>query len=223
MNAYYKKYSLPGSKNTRMITCDNIEDVALKAYTIATNRNAHIWLNLTNGIECADALRGLGISYSYCRFRSCSFEQGNYGAAIDSMPDDMLMGLALGQQQVIIDFGADKICSRAMYQGIPIASRILSEKWGFNVDEKMWTFSRRGCPIMIDREFAKKAMVLNKRQERRIAYFRKYVGNWVDSINLTAICAPTKNDGSYDFYVGIVQDNAQADIDTLICGLKGNG
>ena len=136
---------------------------------------------------------------------STYFEHKDWGAAIDAMPDDMLMRLALGQQQVIVDFGANKPCSRAMRQGIPIAVRMISHAWELDTDEHMWVFNRRGEPSRCSDEFTREAMRLNKKQKSRLAYFGKYLDT--DTVNITMVCAPTKHDGDYDYYVDTVMQN----------------
>lgn len=194
--------ALPGSTGCVMYTFDNdksnvMPNVAKTLYNIG----GKVWLNLTNGLEAAKQLDDRMIPYDFCRFRSCSFEQKNWGDAIDSMPDDMLMRLALGQNQVIIDYGANRACSRAMRQGIPIAIRMLSLVWGFTVDKYMWIFSRNGTPVRCDDSLACIAMRLNKKQKSRIKYFGKYVSDKTQGINIAMLCAPTTHDGDYDYHI----------------------
>lgn len=199
---------LPGNESCSMMTFngDNIHDciaASIKANNIMND--SKVWINLTNGLEIVPYLKNEDVQFDMCRFASTYFEHKDWGAAIDAMPDDMLMRLALGQQQVIVDFGANKPCSRAMRQGIPIAVRMISHAWELDTDEHMWVFNRCGEPSRCSDEFAREAMRLNKKQKSRLAYFGKYLDT--DTVNITMVCAPTKHDGDYDYYVDTVMQN----------------
>lgn len=197
--------ALPGSNSCIMGIIDNDSNtyklMTQLADVFCKDNKAKIWLNLTNGLELAPHLATNYIPFDVCRFRSCSFERGYWGAAIDSMSDDMLMRLALGQRQVIVDFGANKMCSRAMRQGIPIAVRMLSNAWGLDMDEHMWMFDKNGKAMQCDDDFTRYAMRLDKKQRRRLEYFSKYLKT--DTINITMLCSSTVHDGDYDYYTGI--------------------
>lgn len=201
--------ALPGSNSCTMNIIDNDKNMYKLMTAVAggfvKENNSKIWLNLTNGLELAPHLIANDIPFDVCRFRSCSFERADWGAAIDSMPDDMLMRLAQGQRQIIIDFGANRPCSRAMRQGIPIAVRMLSNAWGLDMDEHMWMFDRSGMAMQCDDDFARCAMSLNKKQRRRLEYFRKYLNT--DSINITLLCSSTVHDGDYNYYVDVAMNN----------------
>ena len=192
---------LPGSESCIMHIFDN--NSAYKFMTqFAKDDRAKVWLNLTNGLELAPHLVTNHIPFDFCRFRSCDFERANWGAAIDSMSDDMLMRLAMGQRQIIIDFGANRPCSRAMRQGIPIAVRMLSNAWGLDMDEHMWMFDRKGKAMQCDDDFTRNAMRLDKKQRRRLEYFGKYLNT--DSIRISMLCSSTVHDGDYNYYTEIV-------------------
>lgn len=189
-----------GDTTCIMHVCKDVIEVAEVAAIMFDTYDSKVWLNLTNGIEAAPYLESIYMPYDFCRFKSCSFEQGRWEDAVSSMPDDMLMRLALGQRQTIIDFGANKACSRAMYQGVPIALRRIALSWGFNVDDKMWIFNRSGKPIQCDRCFAKNSMIIDKKQHARLKYFSKYVTDNTKPLTIDLICAPTVHDGDYGFY-----------------------
>ena len=160
-----------------------------------------VWLNLTNGLEAAPELNKLHIPYHFCRFRSTSLEQKRWSEMLDAMPDDILMNIAKGTRQVIVDFGANKTCSRAMRQGIPIVTRMISLEWGFQTDSHLWMFGRNGKPMCCDEDFTRYVMRLNKKQKARLKYFKRFVAKDVDGVNLITMCAPTCNDGDYGYYV----------------------
>lgn len=190
-----------GDTACTMYILENAVDIATMAASMYDVDNAKIWLNLTNGIEIAPWLDKLHVPYDFCRFRSCSFEQKRWGDAIDSIPDDMLVRLALGQKQVIVDFGANKPCSRAMRQGIPIALRRIALSWGFDINKHMFMFSRNGKLIQCDDDFTKCAMNIDKRQRARLDYFGKYINDNTKLLAIDMLCAPTSHDGDYDYYI----------------------
>lgn len=191
-----------------MDTFKRASDAAQEAEIMYDIYDAKIWLNLTNGIEAAPFLDKLKVPYDFCRFRSCSFEQKRWMDAIDSMPDDMLMRLAIGQKQVIIDFGANKPCPRAMRQGIPIAIRRLAISWELcdDMDEHLYMFSRNGKVMQCDKDFTKHTMSINKQQRNRINYFGKYANKDTGIVDITMLCAPTAYDGDYNHHVGIASN-----------------
>lgn len=207
MGTTFTMNNLPGNESCNIITFDgdNLYDgMAFFIKCFYEDFGAKVWINLTNGLEIVPYLKEHDIRFDMCRFASTYFEHKNWGAAIDSMPDDMLMGLALGQKQIIIDFGANKMCSRAMRQGIPIAVRMISHAWGLDTDEHMWIFNRNGEPSRCSDDFAREAMRLNKKQKNRLAYFSKYLNT--NELGITMVCAPTKHDGDYDYYIRQIGD-----------------
>lgn len=198
---------LPGNCECIMHTfCNRHEESKTELAKHMYDDGSKIWLNLTNGLEAAKSFDDNGIPYDFCRFRSSSFEQKNWSDAIDSMPDDMLMRLALGQQQVIVDYGANKECPRSMYQGIPIAVRMMSLAWGLNTDKNMWIFNRHGAAIRVSDDFAKAAMQLDKKQRNRLKYFKRYVD--ADEIKIAMLCSSTEHDGDYKYYSSCIKESA---------------
>lgn len=164
------------------------------------------WVNLTNGIDAVGYLDEFGCPYNFCRFQSTSFEQRDWGAAIDSMPDDMLVSLAVGKPQTIIDFGANKNCPRAMRQGIPIAADILAHAWGIETDDKLRIFSRNGKNIVTVDDDTRNDILrgMTKRQRSRLNYFKKYI--CTDKIEFNLLCGKTTHDNDYDFHVDMLHN-----------------
>lgn len=189
-----------GNMECSMHVCEDAADIAEWA-ALSYDMGSKVWLNLTNGIEAAPYLDNLHVPYCFCRFRSCSFEQKRWGDAIDSMPDDMLMRLALGQRQVIIDFGANKPCPRAMRQGIPIAMRRIAASWGMDVDKHLYMFSRNGKTMQCDEDFTRHVMRIDEKQKHRLDYFGKYVDGDSYEHKIDLLCAPTVHDGDYDLHI----------------------
>lgn len=168
--------------------------------------DSDVWVNLTNGIEVVRDLDKCGCGYNFCRFQSTSFEQRDWGAAIDSMPDDMLVNLAVGKPQTIIDFGANKNCPRAMRQGIPIAADILAHAWSIETDDKLRIFSRDGKNIVTVDDDTRMNILrsMTHRQCSRLNYFKKYV--CTDRLEFTLLCGKTTHDNDYDFHVDMLHN-----------------
>lgn len=168
--------------------------------------NSDVWVNLTNGIEVVRGLDSYNCPYNFCRFQSTSFEQRNWIAAIDSMPDDMLVNLAVGKPQTIIDFGANKNCPRALRQGIPIAAYIIARAWGIETDDKLRIFSRDGKNIVTVDDDTRMNILrsMTHRQCSRLNYFKKYV--CTDKLEFTLLCGKTTHDNDYDFHVDMLHN-----------------
>lgn len=191
---------LPDS-SIMMQTFNSVEDMKDSLDSITCDEFVNVWVNLTNGTEAIKLLDELCIPYKFCRFQSTYFEHKDWGAALDSMPDDMLMEVALGFRPLIIDFGADKKCPRALRQGIPIAARMIAQAWELPHSENMYIFNRSGKPFMVSDDFARDAMRLTKRQKSRLNYFKKYVPEDMDWLDFYLMCAPSTNDNDYDYHV----------------------
>lgn len=180
--------------------------MAKAAYMENTYHNSDVWVNLTNGIEVVEDLDNYDCVYNFCRFQSTSFEQRDWGAAIDSMSDDMLVNLAVGKPQTIIDFGANKNCPRAMRQGIPIAADILAHAWDIETGDKLRIFSRDGKNIITVGDDTRIGILrsMTKRQRSRLNYFKKYVRT--DKIEFNLLCGKTMHDNDYDYHVDMLHN-----------------
>ena len=83
-----------------------------------------IYINLTNGIEGIEIYNIT--DYSFIRIQSSHLENKRYDLMINSLSDDLLMNLAIGNNCTIIDFGANKTVSRACWQGVEFIKFILN-------------------------------------------------------------------------------------------------
>lgn len=184
-----------------MKTFDSIGDMANDIAYLHHDSYSNIWVNLTNGVETIGMLDNIQVPYNFCRLRSTYFEQKNWGSAIDAMPDDMLMRLAIGYPQTIIDLGANKKCPRALRQGIPIAARMIAQVWELQHSEHMYIFNRNGKPVQVDDDFAREAMRLTKPQISRLKYFKKFIPYDMDWLDITLLCAQSEHDNDYDYHV----------------------
>lgn len=194
-------YSVLPDYTVKMHTFDCVDDMRDTLECVAQDEFTSVWVNLTNGVETIDMLDKTDIPYNFCRFQSTYFEHKDWGAAIDSMPDDMLMRIALGHRPVIIDLGANKKCPRALRQGIPIAARMIARAWDIPHSEDMYIFSRNGKPFKVGDDFEREVLNLTKRQISRLKYFKKYVPQDMDWLDMYLMCAPSEHDNDYDYHV----------------------
>lgn len=193
---------VPGTKDCHMMTFDGACDIAKSVNSRYSREHDDVWINLTNGIEVVPYLNE-SVSYGFCRLRSCSFEQANWNDAIADMPDDMLIRLALGRTEYVIDLGANRPCPRALRQGLMIAIRRISVSWDIPVSEHMYLCDRSGRPMRVSDDFARQSMRLDKRQRGRLEYFRKYLDT--DCLHIVMMCAPTGHDGDYELHSRIAK------------------
>lgn len=198
-----------GNVSVNMVTCVDGEltmNLSIAASLENLYNDSDVWVNLTNGIEVVRDLDRCDCGYNFCRFQSTSFEQHDWGAAIDSMPDDMLVNLAVGKPQTIIDFGANKNCPRAMRQGIPIAADILAHAWDIETDDKLRIFSRDGKNLITVDDDTRMDILrsMTNRQRSRLNYFKKYV--CTDKIEFTLLCGKTTHDNDYDLHVDMLHN-----------------
>ncbi len=184
-----------------METFDSVDGMRDALISLACDEFASVWVNLTNGTEAIDILDKADIPYNFCRFQSTYFEHKDWGSAIDAMPDDMLMRIALGHRPVIIDLGANKKCPRALRQGVPIAARMIARAWDIPHSEDMYIFNRNGKPFKVGDDFEREVLQLTKRQISRLKYFKKYIPNDMDWLDLYLMCAPSEHDNNYDYHV----------------------
>lgn len=187
------------------------EQAAFVAGNIHRDGCSDVWVNLTNGIEAVEFLDKYNVPFNYCRFQSTSFEQKNWSASVDSMPDDMLINMALGRRQVIIDFGANKMCPRAMRQGIPIAAYIIAQYWNIDNGGELHMFSRDGNKIIkAGDNFSREVSRLSNRQKSRLKYFGKFIDDDVNWIDISLLCAQSDNDNDYETHIDSLHRSSRA-------------
>ena len=85
------------------------------------------YINLTNGLQAIDDYQLTG--YSFMRLQSTHCEQKRWADVLASVPDDMLMRLALGQDVTVYDYGARKAVPRAVWQGLEFVKFVLTWEW----------------------------------------------------------------------------------------------
>ena len=174
-----------------------VEDARAAASAAVSARGAacsgSIWLNASNGLEAAPHLAGE--PFNVCRIQSTTFEDTSlWPDSTGSLPDQLLLELALGLRPVVVDLGARKAAPRALRQGIPVMLWQVARAWGLQTGPRLDAFSRDGArTVAFDEGAQAAASMVSRRQRARLRYWRKFVAT--DSIGCLCVCAPTATDG----------------------------
>ncbi|RKY39859.1 MAG: hypothetical protein DRP85_09495 [Candidatus Makaraimicrobium thalassicum] len=130
----------------------------------ATLQREPVWyVNLTQGLAWLPAP-----DVHVCRIQSTHLEQHRWDDVLASVPDEMLLFLALGRRVVIVDGSTSGRGSRVIWQGIPFIRYALERRWfGHEVSARV-----RGQNVL--RYFRQAYAGLSARTKRRLAYYRQY-------------------------------------------------
>jgi len=155
-----------------------------------------IYLNLTNGIEW---LKDLPIknSVGYCRIQSTKCEQKDWSYIIEDLEYQLLLDIALGKEVVVLDCGARKEVSRAVYQGVQWITYVLNKRW-LNKDIQVFVNKTN-----VSKYFESCYTVLSRRAKNKLDYIKKFL--ITDEISLTGISKSTEIDSKYDEYTSILK------------------
>lgn len=145
------------------------------------------YINLTNGI---DAIREYGlVDYRFMRLLSTDCEQKNWPRVVASIPDDMLMHLALGSEVYVYDYGANKMIPRSVWQGLEFIKTLLHDRWGLEPHKPVG----RAAPGLGYFKHVLAGIVID---ETRIRYYRQYLRT--SRLRVVPVTGPTRADGDYD-------------------------
>ena len=164
------------------------------------------YVNLTNGIE---AIPHIDKSYRYIRIQSTACEQHLWDNIIQDLDYDFLMNLAIGNECIVYDYGANKPISRALYQGLLFVEYVLYKHW-LKVDHI--PLLKRGYNsegINCERFFSKAYFGLEKRTLKKLDYFKAFIPNDMNKIKICVISRATSHDGDKSFYFNILQEVSQ--------------
>lgn len=148
------------------------------------------YLNLTNGIE---ALEKQGFQDDgFIRIQSTACEQGRWDFILQELDYNFLMDIALGNTVMVIDFGANKETSRALYQGVVFIEYVLNRRWLNIITNPV--VRGHDCSNYFDECYRK----LEKRTLKKLDYFKKFLRT--DEIKILKVGASTDKDGNYEYY-----------------------
>jgi hypothetical protein len=148
------------------------------------------FINLTNGIQ---AIKDYNLkNYRFMRLQSTLCEQKRWDHITKGLSEDLLLNLALGNNCIIYDYGANRQVPRAIWQGVEWIKFILNKRW-FNNDY-VPEGRMRGGQGYFDEVYRN----LSSTSMSKIKYFRKYLDT--PDINLKFICSPTQKDSNVEYY-----------------------
>mgnify|MGYP003593761225 CR=1 FL=1 len=160
------------------------------------------YINLTNGIEALPNLKG---EIHFIRIQSTVCEQKMWDRLIQELDYDFLMNVAIGNNCLVYDYGANKPIPRAMYQGIEFIKYALYRRW-FNKCydtniRRSKTKNGQNCNKYFDECYNK----MEDRTKKKLDYFKPYL-NKKEEINITTVTNKTTHDGDKEYYANILRD-----------------
>ena len=169
------------------------------------NLDTVFYINLTNGLEALPILHELNIEPKFLNIQSTQLEQKHYSTMMERLGPDFLMDVALGRNIVIIDYGARKELSRAIYKGVTFIKYALERIWFEKEPERILIRPRSKNRRLQDvtREFDRYYHTFPKSLRHYLRRFKPYVLN--EDINLEGISFETSHDGDKEFYRNIVK------------------
>lgn len=153
------------------------------------------YINLTNGIE---AFENAPYDFydGFIRIQSTACEQKRWDFLLQELDTDFLMNIALGNSVRVVDYGASKETSRAVYQGIEFIKFVLKKHW-LGITDRVIVRHTDSTNY-----FEEVYRNLSKRTLRKLDYFKKFVKT--DTIDLVGFSDSTIHDGDYDYYVNLL-------------------
>ena len=187
------------------------------------NREDHICLNMTNGLELLDFFDYFDEKIMFVNIQSTHLEQKRYDLMMSRLGADFLMKAALGHNMYIFDFGARKPTSRAIYQGSRFLVYALERAWFNKIPTKFFIRPRsdKATAINVAKEFDYRYRQLSKSTLNYLKKFRTYAKNarimGDDRVNIIGLSAPTVHDGDSEYYVDVVRNfEEKCDFNKLI-------
>jgi len=161
------------------------------------------WLNLTNGIEALLLNVWKPHEVRFMRLQSSHCEQKRWDLVLNSVPDEMLLRLALGESCFVHDYGARKEVPRAIWQGLEFVKYVLSRRW---LD---LTYAPVGRAATAGGYFSwhYHKVLEDDRLKKRLDYHKSFLVT--DRIHLYAMTGATNHDGDRAWYKGILTGEVQ--------------
>lgn len=161
------------------------------------------YVNLTNGIEAIPEIKG---DYRYIRIQSTACEQHLWDKIIQDLDYDFLMNLALGNECIVYDYGANKPISRAMYQGMLFIEYVLYKHWLGAEYVPLVRRNNNSEGQNCERFFNNAYRNLDRKTIKKLNYFKLFIPKGMSEINIHTISRATSHDGDKLFYFNIIQE-----------------
>jgi hypothetical protein len=163
--------------------------------------NTRTYLNLSNGLfAVANPHVQVSSFAGVIRLQSTWCEQKRWAEILDAFSDDILFHLAIGNRCVVIDYGANKEVSRAIWQGLELIKFVISRVW---VSED---YKPQGRAASAYSYFSEVYTNLPASTITRLKYFRKFVN--VEDFNVDNLVGQshrTDRDGDYDYLAKLAE------------------
>ena len=130
------------------------------------------------------------------RLQSTWCEQKRWADILAALPDDFLARAALGEEIVVLDYGARADVPRAIWQGLEWVKYALHRSWF----EEVYTPSGRAGPMKF--YFGAQYQELNERVLTRLRYFRRFATGQLD---IGAQCGRSRYDGNYQALTSLLR------------------
>ena len=143
------------------------------------------YINLTNGIQAISDYnlkdyRAIRIPSSWC-------ERKKFNEILFSLSDDLLLNLALGNKCIIYDYGANKLCPRAIWQGVEWIKFVLYKRW-YYVDYEL-----QGRLTTSKAYFEELHADLHNSTKRKVDYYQKFCRGIFDLHTITSSIKESDN------------------------------
>lgn len=155
------------------------------------------WINLTNGLQ---AIRDYGLSdWRALRLQSTYCEQKRWEDVLTSVPDEMLLRLAMGEECRVYDYGARKPQPRACWQGLEWVRYALTRRWTGELLQPAGRAASSGP--YFDQQYRQ----MSDRARHRLDYFANLTGGAGRPV-ITAVCGATDRDGDRAWMAGWLRE-----------------
>jgi hypothetical protein len=161
-------------------------------WSVAAMKTKH-YINLTNGIQ---AIQEHNLKdYNFIRIQSTHCEQKQWEKILVYLSDDFLMNLALGNECIVYDYGANKNIPRAVWQGLEWVKFVLYLRW-YNIG-----YAPEGRAKNSGEYFMEQYNALSTIAKGRIDYYKKFLRG---GINLQSKTGRTMFDGNHKYYAEVL-------------------
>ena len=158
------------------------------------------FINLTNGIEFYPDIADLSNFAGYIRIQSTACEQKLWSKIILDLDYTFLMYLALGKDDVYVyDCGANKLQSRALYQGLPFIGYTLQRCWYNIIATKVFVRTNN-----VYKYFDEVYTQLDEQAIKKLKYFVPFLNTTNKSIRLYDTYKSTSHDGNKEYFKQIL-------------------
>ncbi|GMH40515.1 hypothetical protein BSKO_08419 [Bryopsis sp. KO-2023] len=160
------------------------------------------FVNLTNGLEMVPILEELGLPYSFIRLQSTACEQDLVETMMQTMDANFLMNLAVGRCCLIYDFGSRMVTGQpsSFWKGLEFV-RFITRRYFLARPSEAFLKGRR-----VTKKFDYDVNNFSEKTKNLMRYYKKYVPDGMQDIQLYGFFRPTAHDEDKDYYVGLVKD-----------------